>query len=87
MNRLELKPQPKLTLSFEGVDYPMVRPPLGVVADFEDKLDVAKKTKKGVVRLLMTFVSDCGLPATVVDKIDGEGLEAIMDFLTPGKKN
>ncbi len=87
MNRLDLKPQPKLVLSFEGVDYPVIRPPLGVIADFEDKLDAAKDTKRGVVRMLMGFISDCGLPAEVVAKLDGEGLEQIMTFLTPGKKN
>ncbi len=52
-----------------------------------EALDLAQETKKGIIKTLMSFVVDCGLPQEIVQKLDGEGLEQIIAFMTPGKKN
>ncbi len=87
MDRLELKPRSKLTVNFEGVDYPVNRPSLGVLADFEEKMEEVKKTKKGVIRFMLGFVVDCGVPKEIAAKFNSEDLEQIVDLVSGVKKN
>jgi hypothetical protein len=88
-NRLEIKPKAEAprVIAIGGVDYPVSKPKLGQVAEMEEKLEAAKDDKKGVVRIMMGFVAQCGLPLEVVKELDGDELAEVIGFLTPSKKN
>lgn len=88
MSKLELKSaQIQLVIAFGGVDYPMEKPKLGIVAEMEERLEYARAEGKGIVRILLEFVVRCGLPKEVASQLDGDELAEVLGFLTPSKKN
>lgn len=85
--KLELKPSPQLVVSFEGQDHVMFRPKLGVVLEFENKMEAAQDTGTCGSKLVVDFVTRCGLPEDVVKRLDIEQLQEVVGALGASKKN
>ena len=85
--RFEVPVSEKMTVVFDGSEYTMRRPSLGVALELEEKIEEATASGKGAMRLVMDYVSQCGLPIEVVRSLDSDQLKAVMEALTPAKKN
>lgn len=86
MTKVELKPAAVITVVFEGQEYSMVRPKLGVQQEMEEKMDSLKKSGKGGSKHIAEWFQKLGLPKSVVDQLDTEQVEALMEVLIPSKK-
>lgn len=87
MKRIEVNPSVKFVLVLGGSEYPMARPKLGVVREYERRLAEAKAAGSGGVELVMNFIVSCGLPESVVEDLDQDQLEQIVLALNDAKKN
>lgn len=75
-----------IVIELGGVDYPLTRPTMEQIRDFEVKMDGVKKAGTGYSALMCDHVERCGLPKEIVDKLDPEELQQVVEVLTPIKK-
>jgi hypothetical protein len=80
-------PQQKtLVIEFQGKEFQLKKPALPKVEAFEDALNEAQKTNKGMIKVIKSYVIDCGLPEEHANELDVDQLVALSDALAP-KKN
>ena len=84
---VELKPSVKIVVVFEGKEYPLKRPKMGTALEMEEQVAEARASGKGGTRLIRDMIVKAGMPAEVVDELDGEQIEQIVEALKPQKKN
>ncbi len=87
MEKLELKPKPKMILNVGGKDYEMHRPKVKAVMQLEDEMADAKDSGRGSAKVVLNFIVSSGLPIEIANELDHEELSLISEFLVDPKKN
>lgn len=89
-NRIEIKKSPKIILVFgDGKEYTCTKGTLGASIEMERRL--AEEKAKGAAASGSAIIRDhlvnCGLPKAVALGLDTDECEAVMQALSPAKKN
>lgn len=86
MQKVEIKPSAKIILVLNGNEYPLTKPKMGMALEFEEKLESAKESGKGSLKIMIEFLTQCGLPKDIVQELDSDELEQVLKALVPTKK-
>lgn len=70
-----------------GKDYDLLKPSIGLIADFSDKFNEAKGDAKLQMECTVGLLEKCGLPREVCTRLNGEQLGAVSDSLIAKKKD
>lgn len=84
---LELKPSPKIKVTFEGQSYDLARPDMRARIAFEKLLkSSAEKSDVSPNEMVVDLIASCGIPKEVLLGMEEELLNQIFDALAPKKK-
>lgn len=86
MEKISLNPTARLVVEIAGKEYPVTRPKMGAIRVLEERLKAANQANDGVLGIIFDHLVSCGLPAEVVDELDGHQLDALTEFLNRPKK-
>ena len=86
MSKIVLPASAKVLIDFEGQEYSISKPNLGIQSELEEELASAKSEGKSTTKIILNYIVRCGLPEEVTKKLDLSQLEALMEFITPKKK-
>lgn len=84
---LKLQAPEKIKVSFEGTEYMVSKPRMGELIKFDEAKTELEKSGSSVTGLMLDFLDSLGLPKSVTLQLDPAGVEAVINALTPAKKN